>query len=193
MVDKYSKLLNNDVSHWYDIVSMSYQLYLKNNWGDYGSCKNYVTQELSKYGVTYSKFMYRVKLGKVIADYNIKKEDVLSLGWSKFSAIANIIRHNPALDIKVLLAEAAQLSLKDLKRKYDASKRTALTLNIPTEYVEFVNQALEAACDLAGTTSLGQGLVYLCADFLLNCSMDNRVVNAIRTQLFNRPLYKRIK
>lgn len=190
-------LLKKEAESWYDVSRCAYEIYTRKEWEKlgYASCKEYVLAEFEPYGLTYSTFMYRVKMGEAIEIYDIKKQDVASLGWAKFKEIASYILAFPSDSSTVdsLLKEAGEISSRDLQKKIKELKTTkagiqrepihTFTFKLAESQAKIVAQALETAEELCQTDNPSIALAYVCADFLMNHSTDNETINKLRDEI----------
>lgn len=200
-------LLRKEAESWYDVSRCAYEIYNRKEWEKFGyaSCKEYVLAEFEPYGLTYSTFMYRVKMGEAIEIYDIKKQDVFKLGWAKFKEIASYILAFPsdAPTVDSLLKEAEEVSSRDLQKKIKELKANkagilrepahTLVFKLVESQAKIVAQALETAEELCQTDNPSVALVYVCADFLMNHSTDNETINKLREEIVQAKEEKKVK
>jgi len=157
-----------------------YDLYLKLHevkskeqfvqWG-YETFKDYAESELN---LEYRIALWYAQMGETIAKYNIPKDVILSVSWTKFKEISLL---DDKKEIDRLLKKAPNMTFNEVKetvkqlRKNLAPKKevtiTKLTFSLIEDQYEIVKQAIDKAKEAVGTDSTGAALEYICQEFLL--------------------------
>jgi len=193
-------LLKKENNLWYDIAVCSYNIYKNKEWESlgYASAKDYALNELEPYGLSYTMFMYRVKMGEAIEKYDLSKEQIGDLGWTKFKEIASLILMDVDIeDINALIERAKESSSREVADfvreqktlyadKEIVAKTVKMKFSLLNEQADIVNEALKLALDFAQTDNENIALTYICADFLMNHSTDNEVILKLREEVLKR-------
>jgi len=147
------KLLNDIDSSWYDLSLELYYIYQHKifiHWG-FESFRDYVELELE---IEYRIAMYRVKMAKAIEQYNIQKEKVIDIGWTKFKELLPYLSNNQQKNEK-LFKLAKELTVKELQAKLKKSKNKKqeaikLVFQFNQDQYELIDEALELGKEIFG-------------------------------------------
>lgn len=99
---------------WYKVARLAYEIVSSEEWKQlgYSSLMEFYTKEIASYGLSYTTFMYRVKMGEVIVKYDLREDVLAQIQWSKFKEIASLLLLREDIDSQE--AERKILELKDL-------------------------------------------------------------------------------
>ncbi|MEM1672145.1 MAG: hypothetical protein QXT86_08855 [Archaeoglobaceae archaeon] len=113
-VEELKNLLQAENILWYKVARLSYEIVSSEEWRQLGyrSLMEFFTKEIASYGLSYTTFMYRVKMGEVIVKYNLREDVLAQIQWSKFKEIASLLLMKEDMDTAE--AERKILELKDL-------------------------------------------------------------------------------
>lgn len=180
---------------WIDFSILANEAYMTDEWRKLGyeNPKEYVQKELEG-KVSYEIFMHRVKMGEVIHKYKLTKEEILSVGWSKFREIASLALSDESMERDNLLEIVKQAEsvshreLQDYIRKErskitngEVSTRVTLKFVLIDEQDNIVKEALNIACELASTDNISNALVYMAMEFIANhAPSDSEIATSIR-------------
>lgn len=158
----------------YDLYLKLYEVKEKEQYASWGyeSYKDYVEGELS---LEYRIALWYAQMGETISKYNIPKEVILNVSWTKFKEISLLDNKE---EIEKLLKKAPNMTFQEVKdtvkqlRKNIAPKKeiniTKITFNLIEDQYDVVNQAIEKAKQMVGTDSNGAALEYICQEFLMS-------------------------
>lgn len=197
LTEQMKSLIKKEAEAWYDVAVTAYQIYRNEEWAKlgYASARDYVTAEFEHLGFSYSTFMYRVQMGRAIDTYDIRREHVSSLGWSKFREIASFVLayELKADELEQIVEEAKDLSVRQLREKISKMKSDkrggrkerskVITFKLLESQAAVVAEALDIASQLAETDSPSVALVYICTNFLLHRSENSETVDEIRKRI----------
>lgn len=190
------EVIRKESETWYEFAVIAYEIYRTEEWRKkkYESLKDYIERETEN-KVSYEIFMHRVKMGETIKKYKLRKEEVIKLGWTKFKELATL-----ALSIELenteltgLIKEAQDKSYRELqdfvrkerlKRSEKIEQRkVTLKFTLFDEQDNIVKDALETAMGISGLESANHALVYICMEFLMHHTEDNKVINEIKEKV----------
>jgi len=206
LTEEFRACIKKETEFWYESALIAYEIYNTEEWlkKGYLSARDYVENELEDLGISYRIFMYRVKMGEAIEKFELKKDEIVELGWTKFKDIASLLlEREDAYEVDELISKAKEMSTRELsnfvkeeRMKYrhePIQKTTRITFTLLNEQGEIVNEALKLACEFAQTNDMNVALTYICTDFLMNHSTDNETINKIRDEVIRRSEAKRQK
>jgi len=135
-------------------------------WG-YERFKDYIEDELD---VGYRTIAYRVKIGKAIEQYNIDKNIISEIGWSKFKELLPFLSPSKKRN-EILFKMAMEMSLRELQAKLKKPtekevKRYSFSFNM--EQAEIIEKALSLGGSMLGTTDKSRILEAILSDWLMN-------------------------
>lgn len=197
LTEQMKSLIKKEAEAWFDVSVTAFKIYQNMEWEKLGytSAKDYVTAEFDALGFSYTTFMYRVQMGKAIDTYDIKREHISALGWSKFKEIASFVLAYElnADELSNLVDEAKDLTVKELKEKISSLKsektgikreRTKIfSFKLLESQAAVLSEAIEIASQLAETDNAGVALVYICTDFLLHRTEDPDEIEQLRKKV----------
>ena len=167
-------LLRNIDDSRYDLYIKLHQVKDKEQfvqWG-YESFKEYAEAELN---LEYRIALWYAQMGETITKFNIPKDVILNVSWTKFKEISLL---DDKKEINRLLKKAPSMTFQEIKetvrqlRKNIAPKKeinlTKITFSLIEDQYEVVREALERAKAIVGTDSTGAALEYICQEFLLS-------------------------
>jgi len=157
----------------YDLYLKLYEVKEKEQYASWGyeNYKDYVEEELS---LEYRIALWYARMGEIITKYNIPKDVILNVSWTKFKEISLLDNKE---EIEKLLKKAPNMTFQEIKdvvkqlRKNIAPKKeiniTKITFNLIEDQYDVVKQAIEKAKQTVGTDSNGAALEYICQEFLM--------------------------
>ena len=111
--ERVKELLTLIDQNWFDLaleLENIYNSWVYKEWG-YEDFRGYTEKDLQ---IEYRIAMYRVAIAKAIKKYNIKKEEVVELGWTKFTTIIPFLTDNKK-QREELIKKAKKLTVKELQ------------------------------------------------------------------------------
>jgi hypothetical protein len=190
--------MKKEAEGWVEFALLAEEAYRAEEWRrkGYESPKQYVERELDG-RISYEIFMHRVKMGECIKKFDLKKNEIVHLGWSKFKEIATLALSDENMDTDELreliedIKDRSHRDIKDFVRKErlrraegeTIQKTSRITFNLIDEQDNVIREALSAACELAETSNMNIALTYICSEFLMNHTEDSNIVQVIRERV----------
>lgn len=167
--DKIKSLLQDIDGNWFDLSLELYDTYSSKfyiAWG-FESFRDFVELDLQ---LEYRIAMYRVKMAKAISLYEIEKEQVIDIGWTKFKELLPYLSENEKKNEK-LFELARKLTVKELqaklKKKSNAKKESIrLSFSFNPEQYELVEEALELGKETFGIEDKNRILEAIISEWL---------------------------
>ena len=170
----------------YEIDEKRYDLYLKIyevkrdqkflEWG-FENFRDWLERDLQ---IEYRVGLWYAQMGETIEKFNISKDVVLSVSWTKFKEICQLDSWE---HIEPLLKKASGMSFKEVQAEVKQIKKniapkkemtlTTLTLKLKEDQYDVIMQAVEKAKDEAGTDSIASALEYICQEYLVGGASDD--------------------
>lgn len=205
LTQQLKKLLQEENLLWYDIAVTSFEIVRSLEWQKrgYSSIKEYVQKEFEPLGLSYQMFMYRAKMGEAIYKYDLQKEKLNELGWTKFKEMASYLMMEEIEDEEIdeLIDKAKEVSSREFsafirERKYSlVGSESTPTFDIRVRFigdqVAIIRDALKLATEFAQSDNLAVVLLYIFTDFLMNHSNDNEVIKRIREEITSLAMQKK--
>ena len=164
------ELLENIDSNWFSLsleLNSIYQGKEFEEW-NYESFRDYIELELQ---LEYRIAMYRVKISQAITDYNIDKEEVLEIGWTKFKELIPFLTKDKRKRAK-LFKLAKELTVRELQAKLREAKgggkeqSISYSFKFNPEQSEIINEALEIGAGVFKTQDKNRVLEAIVSEWL---------------------------
>ena len=163
------KLLQDIDSNWFDLSLELFDVYANKlyiTWG-FENFRDFVELDLQ---LEYRVAMYRVKMAKAISIYEIEKEQVVDIGWTKFKELLPFLSNNQQKNQK-LFELARKLTVKELqaklKKKTNAKKDSIrLSFSFNPEQYEIIEEALELGKETFGIEDKNRILEAIISEWL---------------------------
>jgi len=135
--DKLKEVMRIETKAWYQKAQIAYAFYSLGGWRamGYDTIREYVELQLP---VSYSYFMYMVKIGEIMRDYGLTPKDLEEINWTKFKEAAVVLGkiHLVREELDKMLHLAREMSYAEFKNwlqvnygeKKDGFVRMSLTL-----------------------------------------------------------------
>jgi len=141
------ELLENIDSNWFSLSLELNTIYEGKEFEEWGfeSFRDYVELELQ---LEYRVAMYRVKIAQAIMEFDIDKDEVLEIGWTKFKELIPFLTKDKRKRAK-LFKLAKELTVRELQAKLKEAKgggkeqSISYTFKFNPEQSEIINEALE--------------------------------------------------
>lgn len=155
-----------------------------------GAFEDYINTEL---GIEYRKAMMLVKIYKVFSKLGVDEARLISIGWTKASAIAAYMPADSSLEDFEAMIDGAEEYTRDelistIKDSYvgsaastDRVKRVKYTFTAFADEAEYIGQSLSKAMEMTGDEDVGEAFKYIIRDWAANADgVDISVEDAIK-------------
>lgn len=196
---KLIQLANEIKEKYYELSLLLTDVYhskIYEAWG-FKNIKEYFEEEL---GISYRSGMYHVQMGDMIKKFNLTKEAIRGLGWSKFKEISKLTDKVAPEEVIEVIEQSKTLPVKEVenlvKKKTEAKteERTILSFTLLKEQAEVVEKAIAIASELLNIPvgeNRGRCLEYICLEFQASYNPElTEVIKKLMTPEVKKAEYK---